>query len=446
MGKQNLIRQGLAVAVILLFIGVALAPSINAEIESNESTCTNFLDDGTLSGYVYDNNMEPIKEALVRVYFHETYKEDYTDSFGYYHVTNIPICYCLKNATASKAGYTTEWVLLSIDENTTYDFVLTPLDGNTLYVGGDGPGNYTTIQEAIDNASNGDMVYVYDDSSPYYENVVVDKSINLIGENRETTIIDGDFMYDSVVWILSDWVNISGFTIQNSGRSNDNGISIDSNHCVISRNIIRNNDYCGICMVNSSYNIISENIIIDNGFDLGHGYGISLAWESNHNIICQNIIYDNDESGIRLFHSANNIMSGNTIENNHGHGGIALEYSNENNISENNIVDNSGSGVELRDFSNYNLVFRNNIENNGYGVDLDDSFFNSVIENNFMKNFINACFANSFATRWRENYWNRNRLAPKIIFGGIYSPGGRGIPFPWINIDWNPAQEPYDIG
>ncbi len=38
--------------------------------------------------------------------------------------------------------------------------------GNWLYVGGSGPGNYTKIQDAIDNASDGDTVFVYDDFSP----------------------------------------------------------------------------------------------------------------------------------------------------------------------------------------------------------------------------------------------------------------------------------------
>jgi len=80
---------------------------------------------GSLSGYVFDTGMNPIEEALVRVHFHGTYREDYSDSMGYYHVINIPICYCLKNATCSKEGYKTEWVLLGIVENTTYDFVLT---------------------------------------------------------------------------------------------------------------------------------------------------------------------------------------------------------------------------------------------------------------------------------------------------------------------------------
>jgi hypothetical protein len=127
-----ILKKGLVVIVILLFIGVPLALNINAEIESNESTYTDFLDDGNLSGYVYDSNMEPIEGARVRVYFHETYEEDYTDSSGYYHVTNIPICWCMKNATASKEDYVTEWVYLSIGESTTYNFILESDDSDLV--------------------------------------------------------------------------------------------------------------------------------------------------------------------------------------------------------------------------------------------------------------------------------------------------------------------------
>ncbi|UCD13625.1 MAG: hypothetical protein JSW60_08725 [Thermoplasmatales archaeon] len=84
--------------------------------------------DGSLSGYVNDTLMNPIEGALVRVYFHETYEEDYSDGSGYYNVTSIPICYCLKNCTASKEGYNPDWVWMGITDNTTYDFVLTPLN------------------------------------------------------------------------------------------------------------------------------------------------------------------------------------------------------------------------------------------------------------------------------------------------------------------------------
>jgi len=45
--------------------------------------------------------------------------------------------------------------------------------GDTLYVGGNDPGCYDTIQSAIDAAKSGDTIFVYDDSSPYYENIVI---------------------------------------------------------------------------------------------------------------------------------------------------------------------------------------------------------------------------------------------------------------------------------
>jgi len=101
---------------------------ISSTGKTDVATSRTTFNDGTLSGYVNNTSMNPIEGALVRVYFHETYEENYTDSSGYYHVTNIPICYCMKNCTASKDGYKTEWVLLGIDENTTYDFVLYTLE------------------------------------------------------------------------------------------------------------------------------------------------------------------------------------------------------------------------------------------------------------------------------------------------------------------------------
>jgi len=88
-------------------------------------------------------------------------------------------------------------------------------NGSILYVGGSGGENYSTIQAAINDANNGDTVFVYDDSSPYVENVIVNKSINLIGENRDTTVINGSGNGNTVN-ISADNVNISGFTIKGS--------------------------------------------------------------------------------------------------------------------------------------------------------------------------------------------------------------------------------------
>jgi hypothetical protein len=133
MSKNILLKRKSIFAVIILFIGTSLTPNMLGDSMEKKSFLTTFesvkstssINKGSLSGYVNNTLMSPINGALVRVHFHETYEEDYTDSSGYYHVTNIPICFCLKNATASKLGYTTEWILLPIDEDTNYDFVLT---------------------------------------------------------------------------------------------------------------------------------------------------------------------------------------------------------------------------------------------------------------------------------------------------------------------------------
>ena len=71
-------------------------------------------------------------------------------------------------------------------------------DGNIIYVDDDnieGPWDgslehpYCFIQQAIDNASYGDTIFVY--PGRYKENIVIDKIITLIGVDRNTTIIDG---------------------------------------------------------------------------------------------------------------------------------------------------------------------------------------------------------------------------------------------------------------
>ena len=60
-------------------------------------------------------------------------------------------------------------------------------NGNALFVGGTGIGNYTTIQDAIDNASNDDTVYVH--NGIYSEEIIIDKPINLVGSDKNFSII-----------------------------------------------------------------------------------------------------------------------------------------------------------------------------------------------------------------------------------------------------------------
>ncbi len=153
--------------------------------------------------------------------------------------------------------------------------------GKTLYVGGSGPGNYTSIQDAIDNSSDGDTVFVY--NGIYYEyKIGIEHSINLTGENKYNTIINGCGAID-VLRVFVDGVNISGFTITNADIEWE-GVYISANYSTITNNIITNNGIGITINYSSSHsNIITGNIISNN-----YDYGILISYSSN------NIIYHND--------------------------------------------------------------------------------------------------------------------------------------------------------
>jgi len=315
-------------------------------------------------------------------------------------------------------------------------------NGNTLYVGGKGEGNHTTIQSAIDNASDGDTVFVYDDSSPYYENIIVDKSINLIGEDRDTTTINGGGCGD-VINVSADRVNISGFTIRNSRDEwYFAGIDINSNYSTITGNTISNNK-CGIILSSNSIvmnNYISNNIglgilfihsnnnnITDNVITLNPAGGI-LIIESSNNIITRNSILKN-EDGIKLEYSSNNIISENTINSNHYSGIFFDLYSNSNTITGNNISNNmcmircssnniiignniskNAFGIILECYSNYNTITSNNITSNKkWGIHIIIESYNNIIyHNNFINNGGNAydMCDNTWDDGKYGNYWD----------------------------------------
>ena len=123
------------IVVGMLVVGLLLV-GFGGAVNSSMSRLYVPVYDGTLSGFVNDTSMHPIEGALVRVYFHGTYEENFSDETGYYHVTDIPICYCMKNCTASKDGYYPDWVLMGIVEDSWYDFVLEPI-GPDLYCEGE---------------------------------------------------------------------------------------------------------------------------------------------------------------------------------------------------------------------------------------------------------------------------------------------------------------------
>jgi hypothetical protein len=88
----------------------------------------------------------------------------------------------------------------------------------TLYVDDSGGQEYSKIQDAIDNASDGYTIFVY--SGIYYEHVYINMidSLILTGENRDTTIIDGSG--DGIIINTDSSIGaiIKDFTIRNGDR------------------------------------------------------------------------------------------------------------------------------------------------------------------------------------------------------------------------------------
>jgi parallel beta-helix repeat protein len=225
---------------------------------------------------------------------------------------------------------------------------------NVIIKGKDG--TFFTIMDAINEASEGDTILV--SKGVYNETLTIDKSITLIGINKDNTIISGNKTGD-VIYITADYVNISGFTIINSGLQDypnvDSGIDIRSDNNTISDNNLTSNDNCGIYIYSSSNNKINNNIFYK------MKYGIYLEY-STKNHISSNIISSNIEYGIYLTYLSNN-----------------------NTISDNIFTDNK-YGARIKG-SKANEIFRNLIKNNQMGLYFccggsDNIIFSNIFINN----------------------------------------------------------------
>ena len=263
-------------------------------------------------------------------------------------------------------------------------------DESTLYVGGTGAGNYTNIQDAIDNSLDNDTIYIH--SGTYNESIVVNKSVGLIGSNMRDVFINGNSsLY--VVLIRSSRVNISGFTIQNGAVGIFvSGLEYSFNN--FSDNILIDNRE-GIRLVSSSSNKITNNTI-QNHSNFGIGF-----YESSCNLISGNHLVDNEKAICFNRWSDNNVIWKNNFTENYF--SITLDFSFNSLISENWIT-NGSYGVYLTN-SNNNNVTDNNIEyNDMYGIYMSDSDNNVISPNFFLNNYEDV---------------KRNSNPPKITMPGF---------------------------
>jgi parallel beta-helix repeat protein len=256
------------------------------------------------------------------------------------------------------------------------------------------PGEYATIQSAIDASTAGDTVLVH--PGIYYENInfigraiIVGSLYLTTGDTSfiSSTIIDGQAQ-NSVVIFESGEDNTSeiiGFTIRN-GQARPYGGGI---YCIYSSPVIRNNKIMGnhaegpsmdsvywgggiACI--SSNAVITNNIISGNIADIRAGvYCVRARPTITYNVICNNSVanYGNtDLSGGGLsIGGGSPLIANNIIRDNYGGwsgGGVMIDGSFSllyGNIITGNSADNRGGGVVIEDLS-YPQLMNNVIYNN----------------------------------------------------------------------------------
>ena len=190
--------------------------------------------------------------------------------------------------------------------------------------------------------------------------------------------------------------------------------------------------------------VYCDNITIQNQ-ELTHtSNGIQLVGTDNC-FIYGNILSDNNR-GIQISHfSHNNNIVGNTISNNSYCG---IHGSPNGGNIEGNTISNNDNGIFIYSCGGNN-VYRNLISNNLYGVKIwwITTAINTISFNNLIDNKRDAGFHLLYVHRyinWSNNYWERPRLLPKLVFGKMSWKSSRYY-IPWICFDWHPAREPYDI-
>ncbi|MHA2036988.1 MAG: NosD domain-containing protein [Promethearchaeota archaeon] len=220
------------------------------------------------------------------------------------------------------------------------------------------------------------------------------------------------------VYYYTNRVNLRSYDFPNAGQLilvNCSG-SLISNLNVSYTTIAISLHYC-------NNNIISGNTLNNNTY-----YGIKLA-SSDSNYISGNTANTNDGAGIFLVGSNNNNVSGNTVNYNHYYGGIYLYKCNNNTVSE-NIADNSKRfhGICI-EYSNNNIISGNIVNNNKWsGIGLVSSDYNIISGNT--ANYNEECgilLHISYYNTISRNIANNNMYGIFLYFGSYNTISGNNL-------------------
>lgn len=277
------------------------------------------------------------------------------------------------------------------------------------------PDDYSTIQDAIDAAYEGDTIFVRKGTyeSGVNQTLIINKTLSLIGEDADQTILSlhpewvtSMILYQEIsgyahpILIEANNVTISGFTIMSDGGEisvNGNGNKIINNilkamlrapgsYTVIAQNTItarmniggfyshiyaNNIVNASIDIINGSFNSIYSNNVVGGGIGAG---GTSVT----------NLIYNNTvRNGRGIWACYGDIVINNTVM--ESARGISIAWGFNNIVYRNIIVNNQGPGL-LKITGDNNTFYANYVANNDYGAFILNSGDNVLFHNNFVGN------------------------------------------------------------
>ncbi|MBN1280629.1 MAG: right-handed parallel beta-helix repeat-containing protein [Candidatus Thermoplasmatota archaeon] len=306
-----------------------------------------------------------------------------------------------------------------------------------------GDADYTSIREAVNASNPGDTIEVYSGTYPE-EGILLSKdNISLLGIAHELgggndtgkPFIQGKG-FESVMLIEASHILVSNCTIENPETDCSTftcGIFIErhpgyeQHHITIADCTITTSAHTGIYVSYTRDNVrICGNHIRQCFLD-----GITVLSYSplSSFTITGNVVADCRDSGISFTGADHQNVSGNRIRN----CSIGIEFGATNTTVYGNDIDSCARGIRCG--GGGNTFAQNNFRN--YSL-IGFVFFRSVIQPG--KN------------TWIGNYWDTWKgRGPKVILGFIVVeisiPEWLYLMFfvPWVECDWHPAAEPYDI-
>jgi nitrous oxidase accessory protein len=277
-------------------------------------------------------------------------------------------------------------------------------NGNRLKVSPDGP--YTTITDALEDASDGDIIEVH--GGTYPAPLVITKSVSIMG--FESPIIDGEGE-GTLVFVQVPDVTLSGFTIRNSGavqHHEDAGIVIEAPRATITNNKLENVLY-GIFFAFAEDGIARDNFIQGIGDDPAmRGDGIRVWYSHNVSLIDNHVVHTRDTL---IWYSDNIHIEGNVVEDSRY--GLHFMYNHSSQIKD-NVFENNSVGAFLMYSIGADIednIFAYNRGPSGYGLALKDMDEVDADNNFFVGNRAGLYLDNSPALYEGHNMFSGNVFA-----------------------------------